>query len=370
MKQTKLILMEGLPSTGKSTNSGFLLEQMEKNGQRAKWVHEVARPHPTLFFFEASLDEIEYRDYISRYPHTASILEKQTTKHRNSYGIDLLEIEWNQFEFFGEDAFLDLKQYDVWNYPIDRYVEIAAEKWTSFVKKQMASDEIVILDSSIFQFQIYSFLLAGKSYEDLRSFIRELFDIITPLNPTLVYLYRENTNDTIDFLVRDRGMHFMESIWERDRNRPYYKDRPSGSEGYKMFLLDYGKYANMLFEITPFPKLALEITEGNWSKYQHSLLQFLDIPYIESGHNHRFYPSGRYHSLTLDQHVEISGDYFITPSGGKKRISPKSKTEFCLSDIPVRIQIIDENLILTGEQLCEKWTTRGTVYRKVVDVTN
>jgi thymidylate kinase len=35
MRQTKIILMEGLPSTGKSTNSGFLLDQLEKNGRRS-----------------------------------------------------------------------------------------------------------------------------------------------------------------------------------------------------------------------------------------------------------------------------------------------------------------------------------------------
>ncbi|ARU60795.1 hypothetical protein CBW65_06585 [Tumebacillus avium] len=269
MRQTKLILMEGLPSTGKSTNSGFLLDQLEKNGQRSTWIHEVARPHPTLFFFEASLDEIEYRDYISRYPQTASILGELAIKHGDSYGVDLLEIEWNQNDLFSEEATLDLKQYDVWNYSIDRYANIALEKWKHFVEKQMTSDEIVILDSSIFQFQVYSFLLAGKRYEDLHCFIERLFDIISPLNPSLVYFYRENTNDTIDYLIQERGVRFLESIWERDRNQPYYKDRPSGSEGYKMFLLDYAEYANRLFTIAPVPKLALEITEGCWSKYQH-----------------------------------------------------------------------------------------------------
>jgi len=367
MEQTKLILVEGLPSTGKSTNSGFLLDQLEKNGRRAKWVHEVARPHPTLFFFEASLGESEYREYISHHPQTASVLAKQVIKHGDFYGIDLLEIEWNQSAVFSKDAFLELKQYDVWNYSIERYIEIAVEKWKSFVERQMSSDEIVILDSSIFQFQIYSFLLAEKSYEKLRNFIQKLLDIITPLNPMLVYFYRENTNDTIDFLIRDRGASFLERIWERDRNQPYYKDRPSGSEGYKMFLLDYGEYANRLFNLIPFPKLALEITEGKWSKYQHSLLQFLDLSYIESDHKQGLYTSGRYYNSIIDQKVEIAEDYFITPSGGRKRILPRSNTEFGLSDIPVIIQIYDENLIITGEQLCERWTTKGTVYSKIVD---
>jgi len=359
--------MEGLPSTGKSTNSGFLLDQLEKSRRRSKWIHEVARPHPTLFFFEASLNEREYRNYISRFPQTASALGELAIKYGNYYGIDLLGIEWNQNDLFTEEAILDLKQYDVWNYSINRYAEIALEKWKSFVEKQMTSDEIVILDSSIFQFQIYSFLLAGKIYEDLRCFIERLFDIISSLNPTLIYFYRKNTNDTIDYLIQERGVRFLDSIWERDRNQPYYKNRPSGSEGYKMFLLDYGEYANRLFTIAPVPKLALEITEGNWSKYQHSLLQFFELPYMESDQKYGQYSSGRYHNRILNQIIEISGDYLIAPNGGRKRIVPKSKMEFSLSDIPVRIQIDEEKLVLTGEQICEQWTTKGTVFNKVVD---
>lgn len=366
MRQTKLILMEGLPSTGKSTNSGFLIDQLEKNGLRSRWVHEVARPHPTLFFFEAVMDETEYRAYISRFPHMASILEQRIMKYGRLYGIDLLELEWNQLELVGKDALLDLKQYDVWNYSIVRYTQIAVEKWKSFVSKQIESDEIVILDSSIFQYQIYTFLLEGKSYEELHSFIQQLYDVIKPLNPTLVYYYRDNTYDTIDFLVRDRGIRFMERIWERDRNRPYYIARPSGSEGYTMFLKDYGEYAKMLFDITPFPKLAVEITEGNWSQYEYSLLEFVDLTYFHSELQQGMYPDGMYHDDVLDQTIEITGDCLITPGGGRKRIMPKSATRFGVSDLPITIEVDGESLIVTGEQLTDRWTTKGTVFRRIV----
>ncbi|MBD3918428.1 hypothetical protein H8B09_06645 [Paenibacillus sp. PR3] len=367
MRQTKLILMEGLPSTGKSTNAGFIIDKLERNGHRARWVHEVARPHPTLFFFEAALDETEYNTYISRYPHMASILGQRVMKYGSLYGIDLLELEWNQLEVVGKDALHNLKQYDVWNYSIDRYAQIAVEKWVSFVSKLIGSDEVVILDSSIFQFQIYSFLLAGKSYEELRNFIQKLYDIITPLHPTLVYYYRENTNDSIDFLVRERGIRFLERIWERDRNRPYYKDRPAGSEGYKMLLSDYGEYAKKLFDNSPCPKLAVEITEGNWSEYESSLLEFLDISYVQSEQHHVMYPEGQYYNDVLDQTIEIAGDCFITPGGGRKRIMPKSATKFGLNDLPVTIEVDGGSLILTGEQLTDRWTTRGTVFGKIWD---
>jgi hypothetical protein len=137
-----------------------------------------------------------------------------------------------------------------------------------------------------------------------------------------------------------------------------------------MFLLDYADYAHKLFAIASTPKLALEITKGKWSEYQHTLLQFLELPNIELNQTCEgyTYPTGRYHNPILNQIIEISGDYLITPNGGRKRIIPKSKKEFSLSDIPIRIQIDEERLVLTGEQICEQWTTKGTVFNKIIGI--
>ncbi len=46
----RLILLEGLPGTGKTTNSYRLFEQLVRNGRDVRWLHEVSQPHPVLFF--------------------------------------------------------------------------------------------------------------------------------------------------------------------------------------------------------------------------------------------------------------------------------------------------------------------------------
>ncbi len=51
----RLILLDGLPGTGKTTNSYRLFEQLVRNGRDVRWLHEVSQPHPTLFFSEACL---------------------------------------------------------------------------------------------------------------------------------------------------------------------------------------------------------------------------------------------------------------------------------------------------------------------------
>lgn len=360
--QSRLIFIEGLPSTGKSTNAGILFSQLERNGKKARWIHEVARPHPTLFFYEAYMDDKEYLEFITRYPHSASTLEHILIRRNNGIGIDLLEVEWNYYEQIGSNAFMDLKKHDVWNFDLERYKQVALEKWEYFVEKQLQSDEIAILDSCIFQFQIYTFILADAPLTQLQSFIEAIYKITAPLKPSLIYLHRKNTDDTIDYLVKDRGSAFLERIWERDKHRPYYRNRPTGAEGYKMFLRDYGDYARMLFDSAPISKLSFEITEGNWKAYVELLLNFLNLSYVPS---HGFaLPCGTYINEELNQRIQVVEGYLFTPDGGKKQLLPKSSTEFYIHDLPVIMKLDGDSIIIEGEQLCDRWTTTGTIFQK------
>ena len=55
----RVILLEGLPGTGKTANSYRLFEQLVRNGCDVYWLHEVSQPHPTLFFSESCLTKEE-----------------------------------------------------------------------------------------------------------------------------------------------------------------------------------------------------------------------------------------------------------------------------------------------------------------------
>ena len=71
---------------------------------------------------------------------------------------------------------------------------MALEKWEAFVKAALRQDDTVyILDSSIFQYQIFTYLLAGAEYSRLAVLVRRIMEMLKPLDPLLIYLYRENT---------------------------------------------------------------------------------------------------------------------------------------------------------------------------------
>jgi len=364
MIDTQLILLEGLPSTGKTTNARFLHIQLERNGTNAKWIHEVAMPHPVLFFDEAGFTRDGYDRFIEAYPKAADILNQIAVFKKSTVGIHLPEIEWSYKDEIGEDVYQAILEYDVWKFPLDEYKKFALEKWAHFAEQAAKSrDEVYIIDSALFQFQIFTFLFKNRPYEELQRFMNQVIDIITPLNPCLIYLYRDNTEATIDYLEQDRGTSYLDYLWNRDKGQPYYVGRPPGAESFKQFLRDYAKMADMLFTSFPANKQSLEISDGNWACLEDEMLSFLDVTRVPSPET--FPPCGVYANEAWGFVITVDGLSFTDPTGQARKLFPKSQNEFYVDWLPTVLRFEDETIIIAGSQVCERWTATGMIYHKI-----
>ena len=175
MIDSQLIMLEGMPSTGKTTNSRFIQIQLERSSMKTEWIHEVAMPHPVLFFDEAGMTYEEYDKFIKTYPQTADILNSIAVFRKSTVGIHLPELQWNCGNKIDGKVYQALLEYDVWNFPIDVYKKFALEKWEYFTRKALENrDKVYIIDSAVFQFQIFTFLFKNRPYQELQSFIEQI----------------------------------------------------------------------------------------------------------------------------------------------------------------------------------------------------
>lgn len=361
---SQLILLEGMPSTGKTTNSRFIQIQLERNKINTEWIHEVAMPHPVLFFDEVGMTYGEFDKFIKTYPETAAILKSIAVFRKSTVGIHLPEIQWNYKDRISGNAYRALTEFDVWNYPLDVYQKFALEKWELFTEKAMEDREkVYIIDSAIFQFQIFMFLFKNKNYQELQSFISQMEDIIQPLNPCLIFFYRENTEATIEYLEKDRGTSYLDYIWNRDKDQPYYSGKPEGAEGFKQFLRDYANMANSLFRSCKTNKISLEISNGNWTFLEDEILSFLGIERKPSPI--AFPQSGIYKNEALGYIIRVDGLSITDPTGQMRTLLPKKCNEFYVDWLPTVLRFEDNKIIISGSQICEQWTTRGMIYDRI-----
>ena len=362
----RIILLEGLPGTGKTTNSYRLFEQLVRNGRDVRWLHEVSQPHPTLFFSEACLTKEEYRLFTEKYPEIADMLGGIAENRATTVGIDYLTAARRLPGQEKAAWYQELLKHDVMGFPLERYEPAAYEKWEAFVNAALRDDTVYILDGSIFQYQIFTYLLNGAAYPRLAGFVRGIMDMLRPLQPALIYLYRENTEDSIAFIEKQRGIRDLESTWERDKDRPYYRNKQQDVTAFFDFLKDYADCASRLFDDSECEKLRIELTAQDWSLYETKMLRFLGIA-------HRDVPSfqakdGIYVNAALGASFSIKDGIMTDPEGTRRRLSPKSPTEFFIEGLPEILCFFgDDTVKLCGQQIIPQWSETGTVYTRAKD---
>ena len=359
----RVILLEGLPGTGKTTNSYRLFEQLVRNGRDVRWLHEVSQPHPTLFFSESCLTKEEYRRFTEKYPEAADMLGSIAEVRATTVGIDYLTAARRMPGQKNAAWYRELLQYDVMGFPLERYEPAALEKWEAFVHQALRNEKIYILDSAAFQYQIFTFLLNGADYPRLAGFVRGIMKLLSPLRPALIYLYRENTEDSIAFLERQRGRKDLESTWERDRDRPYYRNKQQDVTAFFDFLKDYADCADRLYDEAECDKLSIGITAQAWDIYEAEMLRFLGIAHQDALSWKA--KDGTYVNAALGVSFSILDGVLTDPEGAKRRLSPKSRTEFFIEGLPELLCFEDDGSVkLCGQQIIPQWSETGTVYTR------
>jgi hypothetical protein len=63
--------------------------------------------------------------------------------------------------------------------------------------------------------------------------------------------------------------------------------------------------------------------------------------------------------------MRVDGLSFIDPCGDKRKLFPKSQNEFYVDWLPTVLRFEDEKIIISGSQICERWTKTGTIYSAI-----
>ncbi|MBO4637348.1 MAG: hypothetical protein J5685_09410 [Clostridiales bacterium] len=365
----RLIILEGLPGTGKSTDSHLLYRQLIRSGKKVRWIHEVSQPHPAVFFTESCFSKDEYRCFVKEHPDVADILETAAEVRRTTVGIDQETVlrkcrERGDEDPEGSEWYRELLKYDAFPSSLDRYEAQALEKWDAFAKiAAQDEDTVFILDSSIFQYQIFTYLLKAEPYERVCALVKKVMECLKPLDPFLIYLYRKDTDDSIAFLKNQRGIGDLEHMWERDKNEPYYCSKQNDVTAFFDFLIDYADYASRLFDELDCGKIKIDISGNDWRSYEDRILGCFDIGRMEA-------PSykaadGTYVNAGHDISFTIADGRMTDPEGVCRSLSPLSANEFFVEGLPTILEFFDDRHIrLHGQQIIPQWTETGMIYEK------
>jgi len=299
MRDTKLILIEGIPGSGKSSLAQFIAHTLVHQGIACRWWYEEEKDHPLYVFHDqASLQ------------HTI-------------------------------DALSD-----------GRYREVMAsalEKWKAFAQKLQSSETVVILDGCLFGYLTWSLFPLDIPTAEIQSYLSQVEQIIRPIHPCLVYLYQQDTAQALEKICKRRGDETRSRLIAQATLSTYgQRQGLQGFDGMVAYWKDFRTLIEAAFSRLDVPKLPLENSAGDWPAYEQTVLDFLDLPAQEEANVplsslERFAGTYRFENREGQQDclVQIENDHLIVDGmpqvWQRTRLIPRSRNEFAVASLPFQV---------------------------------
>jgi hypothetical protein len=257
-KNCKLILVEGLCGTGKSTLAerlnGYLVEQ----GIPSRFYDEGAIGHPTSLNWHAFFREEEYKELLMRYPDNANEISSWAIKYGINYLIPYREVkEFNELaELYAELKSRELCWTDSPVAALEEFTFSIQQHWAHFAELASNSDEVYVLEAVFLQHQIHDLLGHYQAVDHLiEEHIQGIADQIIALNPIVMYLTHPN--------VREQQV-WISSI----RSRPNF-----ATEQNIRFMENRKRIELGLLEMLPFPSYSFENENLDWEAVFSKMVQ-------------------------------------------------------------------------------------------------
>ena len=219
MTESRLILVEGIAGSGKSTVGQYLATILCKENISAHFIHEFDRGHPIR---EAYLGDI------------SGFIEKIVTR------------------------------------------------WRIFVNEHDATG-ITIFDGVLSQLFIAELVLMNAEEETIVDSIHMIVDVIRVLKPHVIHLYQEDIRASILKAYNNRNEVWQKKIDGFIERTTYGKSRNLvGLPGYVSFNQMYGRLLRRIMSDLDLACVSIETTQGEWQAYYKQISEFLTIPLPEN----------------------------------------------------------------------------------------
>ncbi len=279
MSSTKLILLEGIPGSGKTT-AGLHLEQFLKDrAPCAQFWREGNFDHPADFEGVACLTQSQYKDFLSRYPELISFFDEGLTVQGNDYLLWYRKMQSLHPEETPQPLVDELSRHDVYDgLPMHDYCRLALRRWSDFQASAESSDEITILECCFLQNPLTVMLARHNADPQLaRQHILQIARIIADLNPLVIYLAPLNVRNALEHVRAERPKEWADFVTWYLTGQDYGNTHQlSGYEGVIQFYEMRQKLELDILKSLCIPSLVIQHEATDWDRSDHDIVEFVE----------------------------------------------------------------------------------------------
>jgi hypothetical protein len=278
MPKCKLILLEGIPGSGKSSVGAYLQAHLKNAGIPAIFWREGDFDHPADFEGIACLDAADYQDLLLRYPALAPWIGRYTTIHGNDHLLGYRKLQHRHPQIIPRALIDELSARDVYDgLPVDDYCRLALQRWQDFVRSALASNTVTLLECCLLQNPL-TVLLARHDVDPqiARDQIKLIAGIIRELNPLILYLNPQNSDAALQRVRAERPKEWSDFVTAYLTGQAFGKSHHlSGFEGVVAFYEFRKRLELELLKDLPVTSFILEHSGNEWERVNLEVISII-----------------------------------------------------------------------------------------------
>ena len=225
--KTRLILVDGLSGTGKSTAATHLALCLQEQGVPYRYYWELEVPHPI---------------------NTRSRLDGR-----------------------------DLKTAEL--------VELGVANWRAFADYARERDTVTVFDGKPFHISVMNMALQDRlGPEQAADYIARVAEAVRELEPKAVYLRQPDIAAGLEKIEAERGRGWIADLVSLvEEGKPFGGGAYAGVEGALRFLEDYRARIEAGLAAAPLDKLVVDTAAGDWAAYYSRIRDFVGLAECATG---------------------------------------------------------------------------------------
>jgi hypothetical protein len=285
----RLVLIDGLPGSGKSTTSHLLSRHLEGLGQPARWYYEHEESHPIF--------------------HYPDVLE----------AVQLRRIR-------------------------DGFFEDAVVRWRRYAETLVDRGDWGILESSFFQTAVNPMLLLHTSEPQIADYVHDVEDAIESARPIVILLRRQDVETALQEASALRGPWFLEFLESTVSGSLYGRANSlDGFDGVVRYITAYRDLIDRLVERLHIETLVVDADTVRREAFLDLITQRLRLPPFEDVATRvpDLQPYvGRYKDVSSeDVYVVVTdGTHLYLDGASRTRLLQRRMTSFELAGTCVRLE--------------------------------
>ncbi|MDP4145490.1 MAG: hypothetical protein Q8936_13560 [Bacillota bacterium] len=210
---TKLIIVEGLPGSGKSTTAKMVYNNLKDSGMAAELFSEGDYNHPADYDGVAYFSNMDFEILRKNNFDNKNVIDDIKIKYLDGYLIPYRKAIEEKLISPEDKLFQDIVQKDVYELPLDLHMKLIFSRWKGFVDRAINEDKVIIFECCFIQNPVTVTMVRNNTLKEVTmNYINSLNQIIKPLDPILIYVDQKDIQLSFTKVVAERPSEWFEGF--------------------------------------------------------------------------------------------------------------------------------------------------------------